>query len=208
MRVPTRRTLSFLVAVLVAAVALSAGSAQAHCDALDGPVVKAAKKALETGSAEAVLIWVQARHEPEVAAALRHAREVRALGSEARELADRFFLETVVRLHREGESAPYTGLKPAGLDLGPAIPAADAAVEKGSAADLLKLLSGALHAGLHQRFEKVMKTRDFQPADVAAGRDFVAAYVDFLHYVEDLHRAAASDGAHHQGAQAGAAHHH
>jgi hypothetical protein len=38
----------------------------AHCDTLDGPVVEAARVALETGDIDAVLIWVQAEHEPEV----------------------------------------------------------------------------------------------------------------------------------------------
>jgi hypothetical protein len=46
-------------------------------------------------------------------------------GPASREVADRHFFETVVRLHRAGEGAPYTGLKPAGLDVGPVIPVAE-----------------------------------------------------------------------------------
>ena len=45
-------------------------------------------------------------------------------------------METVIRLHRAGEGAAYTGLKTAGADYGPAIPAAEYAVETG---DLVKL---------------------------------------------------------------------
>jgi Family of unknown function (DUF6448) len=35
---------------------------------------------------------------------------LRRLGHEAKELAARFFFETLVRIHRAGEGAPYTGL--------------------------------------------------------------------------------------------------
>ena len=42
-----------------------------------------------------------------------------------KELSDQFFIKTLVRVHRAGEGAPYTGIRPAGTDLGPAIPAAD-----------------------------------------------------------------------------------
>lgn len=53
---------------------------------------------------------------------------MRKLSLEARQLADMHFFETLVRLHRAGEGAGFTGLKPAGRDLGPAIPAADKAL--------------------------------------------------------------------------------
>src|SRR5512139_3206249 len=92
-----------------------------HCDGLDGPVVTAAKAALETGKVEPVLIWVQNRDEDEIKKAFQKTLAVRKLNPEARELADYYFFETLVRIHRAGEGAPYTGLKPAGRDLGPAI---------------------------------------------------------------------------------------
>jgi hypothetical protein len=38
----------------------------AHCDGLDGPVVPAARKALETGDVNLVLIWVQKSDEAEI----------------------------------------------------------------------------------------------------------------------------------------------
>jgi hypothetical protein len=67
-------------------------------------------------------------------------RKVRGLGADVRELADHAFMETVIRLHRAGEGATYTGLKPAGIDYGPVIPAAEQAVETG---DLAKLKRSA-----------------------------------------------------------------
>ena len=47
------------VAVGLGFFALMPARALAHCDGLDGPVVKAAQRALETRNAALVLIWVQ-----------------------------------------------------------------------------------------------------------------------------------------------------
>lgn len=163
----------------------------AHCDGLDGPVVKAAQKALESGNVNLALIWVQKDDEPEIRKAFQQTLEVRKLSSAARELADMYFFGTLVRIHRAGEGAPYTGLKPAGRDLGPAIPAADRALENGSADPLLKLLNEAVKNGIQKHFEQLMAEKKFDPDNVEAGREFVKAYVEFVHYVERLYEAAA-----------------
>jgi hypothetical protein len=164
----------------------------AHCDGLDGPVVKAAQKALETRNPALVLIWVQTKDEPEIRAAFNQALAVRALGAEARALADRFFFETVVRVHRAGEGAPYTGLKPAGRDLGRAIPAADKALVNGSIEPLTKLLTEAMQTHLRERFDEARSTAAFAPGDVPAGRNSIKAYVEFIHYVERLYDTAST----------------
>ena len=170
-------------------ITLSAANALAHCDSLDGPVVKAAQKALETRNIAYALIWVQPEGEAEVRAAFEQAMAVRALNPQAMALADRYFFETVVRVHRAGEGAPFTGLQPAGRDLGPAIPAADRAIDQGAVKALAELLIGDLSSGLRHHFEEVATTRIYDPADVAAGRRFVKAYVEYVHYVERLHEA-------------------
>ena len=115
---------------------------------------------------------------------------MRALSPRARELADRFFFETLVRVHRAGEGAPYTGLKPAGRDLGPAIPAADKAIENGSIDAVLTLLTEAMHRRLRDQFREVIEAKSFKADDVAAGREFVREYVEFIHAVERLYEAA------------------
>jgi hypothetical protein len=142
-----------------------------------------------------VLIWVQAKDEAEIRTAFERTLAVRGLSREAKELVDGYFFETVVRVHRAGEGAPYTGLKPAGRDLGPAIPAADKALEEGSAAPLLELLTKAMLNGLREHLQHVRTTRTFSSTDVAAGREYVKAYVEFIHYVERLYEASTT-GAH------------
>jgi hypothetical protein len=161
-----------------------------HCDTLDGPLVTLAKKALEEKNVNLVLPWVRAEDEPEIRHAFDHAQTVRDLGSAARSLADRHFFETLVRIHRAGEGAPFTGLKPAGLDLGPAVPAADSALKTGSPDALVKLLVDAVSTGVRARFHAAVERQAFDPNDVAAGRSFVEAYVPYVHYVERLWEAA------------------
>jgi Family of unknown function (DUF6448) len=164
----------------------------AHCDGMDGPVVKAAQKALETGNVNLVLIWVQKKDEDEIKKAFQKILAVRKLNPQTRELADMYFFETLVRIHRAGEGEPYTGLKPAGRDLGPAIPAADKALESGKAEPLVKLLIEATQAGVPEKFKEVLAKKKFKPDDVEAGREYVEAYVSFLEYIERIYEAAKS----------------
>jgi hypothetical protein len=178
------------VAVGLGFFALTPAPALAHCDGLDGPVVTAARRALEMRNPALVLIWVQERDEPEIRKAFEQTLAVRALSAQARELADRFLFETLVRVHRAGEGAPFTGLKPAGRDLGPAIPAADEAVRIGSVEPVRRLVTAVIQERLREQFEKVRAAKTFAPEDVAAGRAYVKAYVEFIHFVELLYDSA------------------
>jgi hypothetical protein len=178
-----------LTITLVTAVLLVPAVARAHCDSLDGPVVKAAQRALETGDVNRAFVWIAAVDEAEVRAAFDKALTVRALGGTARELADQYFFETDVRLHRRSEGKPYTGLKPAGIDSGWVISAADQAILKLSAAPLVDLLTREVARGVHLRFEAVLAARVFPGASVEAGRRYVGAYLDFIQYLEQLEEA-------------------
>ncbi len=179
------------------------GWAIGHCDTLDGPVVTLARKSLETGNVNHVLPWVRLEDEPEIRHAFDHAMSVRKLGPDARELADTHFFETLVRVHCASEGAPYMGLKPAGADLGPAVPAADKGLEDGSVETVVKLLTDAVRSGVHRHFRAAMNRRKFAVDDVAAGREYVEAYVSYVHYVERLWEAAAVGEVHGHHAEQG-----
>jgi hypothetical protein len=188
-------------------VALAPARARAHCDGMDGPVVTAARKALDTGNVNLVLIWVQKADEAAMKERFEQTRAVRQLSPQAKELADMYFFETLVRVHRAGEGAPYTGLKPAGRDLGPAIPAADKALQTGSEEPLLKLLTEAVQDGVREHFEAANGKKTYDKNDVEAGRKYVQAYVPFLHYVERIYEATKTTAhGHFHEAQGSAAH--
>jgi hypothetical protein len=162
-----------------------AGLSYAHCDTLDGPVVITAKKAIEKGDVTPVLKWVKKEHEAEIRELFKKTLVVRAKGAEAKELADMYFFETLVRIHRAGEGAPYTGLKPSGnMDFG--IAQADKSLETGTADELIKAITNQAAEGIRKRFTHAMEKKKHADESVEAGRDFVEAYVEFLHYVERL----------------------
>ena len=192
--------------ILAAAMSvLLARSAFAHCDTTGGPVIPEAKAALEKGDVTPILKWVKKDNEAEIKAAFTKAVAVRAKGPEAKELADQYFLETLVRLHRAGEGAPYTGIKDEPVE--PIVAIADKALVDGSADELIKKISGQMEGAIRERFKKVVEARKNKDKSVAAGREFVGAYVIYLHYVEGIHTAIMSAGAHHAEAGAGAAAH-
>jgi len=167
---------------------------QAHCDTLDGPVVMAAKEALEKGDVTPVLKWVKKENEEEIRSLFAKTLAVRKKGPEAKELADMYFFETLVRLHRAGEGAPYTGLKSEPVE--PIISEADKALEKGSADHLVKHMTDTVARGIRQRFANTLEKKKHMEESVASGRDFVEAYVEFTHYVERLHLDAAGQAGH------------
>jgi hypothetical protein len=190
---------SIIGTIAAAVIILWVGSeenARAHCDTLDGPVVVKARQALESGDVKGVLPWVAAEKEKEIREAFDLAAAVRGKGPKEKTLADRYFFETLVRVHREGEGAPYTGLKPAGLDLGPAIPAADKALETGDPGALLTLINGKVHAGIHKYYTEARARKEHAGHNVEAGRAYVQAYVPYLHFVERLYNDATTPIAH------------
>lgn len=159
-----------------------------HCDSLDGPVVVAARKAIEAGDVDLVLPYVHAGGEGELRAAFERTLSARALGGEARHVADRWFFETAVRVHRSGEGAPFTGLKPAGLDVGPVIPAAERALESGSTDELLEVMCGAIRAQVEARHEHAMALKRHAGEGVAEARSYVDAMLGFEVWAHGVYR--------------------
>ena len=180
------------------AILVLARPASAHCDTTRGPVVTAAREALEANDANLVLHWVRPEDEAVIRSAFEHTIKVRALGPEAKDLADHYFFETLVRIHRAGEGAPYTGLTDGEPE--PIIAATDRALEQGSALELEQQLVSTVKAGLAERFAAARAAKDFRTGDIAGGRAFVGAYVPLTHWVEGVFTAASGAGEHHAAA--------
>ncbi len=192
------RTFGTAVMLLTVAAGIWIGSirsAVAHCDSINGPVIPEAMAALEKGDVTPILKWVKTGDEAEIRAAFAKAVTVRAKGSDAKSLADQYFLETFVRIHRAGEGAPYTGIKHESVE--PIVAMADQALTDGSAEPMIKKINGHMATAIKERFERVVETSKRKNESVAAGREFVEAYVAYVHYVEGVHSAIASAGDHH-----------
>ena len=197
MRITNRSNRNLLaIGVALAASLAFSGRAAAHCDTLDGPVVAEARIALDRGDVTPVLKWVKKEDEKQIRAAFQETLAVRREGPEAKAMADRYFLETLVRIHRAGEGAPYTGLKSAGSELGPAVAGSDKALDNGSVDALVKLVTEKTAAGIQERFHRVVEKKKRANESVEAGREFVAAYIEFTHYTERLYDDAARYSGH------------
>jgi len=174
-----------------------------HCDSLDGPVVQAASRSLAESNVKIVLPYVPKMAEQEVIDAFEKVAKARQGSSNAREVADRFFYETVVRLHRSGEGAAFTGLKPAGLDVGPVIPVTGRAIESGSVGQLTDLLCKVVREEVGARFDHVMRLKDAADIGVEQAREYVSSMLGLQVYAHTIYKtlkAAGHDG-HSHGAE-------
>ena len=160
-----------------------------HCDSMDGPVVTAAREALESRDVDVVLPFVKKEGEAEVTRAFAAAQRARDAGAGAREVADLYFFETVVRIHRAGEGAPYTGLKPAGLGHGPVIPVAELGIESGSPGQLADLLAAHVRDEVRRRFDHLMELKPSSGQDVPHAREYVEAMLGLEVWANHLYQA-------------------
>lgn len=169
---------------IIIALALVPKKASAHCDTMDGPTAIDGMKALETGNINYAYKWIMPAYENELLEVFELSRKVRVLGSDAQELADRYFLENLVRIHRAGEGAPFEGLKPSGTPIEEKVAAADKSIEIGNLSPLKGLVTDEeLHA-LEEKFNKAIALKDYDVNDVAAARKYVEAYVTFFKLAE------------------------
>lgn len=182
--------------LFVGAFILVSNNAYAHCDTLDGPVVKDARMALEKSDVTSILKWVKAENESEVRIAFNFALAEASKGKESKENAEMKLFETLVRIHREGEGAPFTGLKPAG-SVEPIVVKADEAVEMGSVDALVRKMSEHLTTGVRDRFNTLVEKKKHMNDSVEAGRKYVEAYVVYMHYMEGVHKAISGTGGYH-----------
>lgn len=170
-----------------------------HCDSMDGPVVAAARQALENADVDVILPYVHADREVELREAFARAIEARALGGGARDVADRWFYETAVRVHRSGEGAPFTGLKPAGLDVGPVIPAAERALETGSTDELVEVLCAAVRGEVERRHGRAIVLKKSAGTGVAEAREYIEAKLGLQVWAHGVYRQVMADPHAHSG---------
>ena len=182
-----------LLIIFIGVLCIIPNSLYAHCDTLDGPVVKDARIALENKDVTPVLKWVKKDNENEIKEAFNKTLAEITQNPKGKEAAEMKLFSELVRIHRAGEGAPFEGLKPAG-EVELIVKAADEAIEKGSIGELNKKIT----EGTEERFNRVMATIKHKDESVEAGREYVEAYVDFIHYVEKLYNVASKSAGHHE----------
>lgn len=183
-----------IVSTLMLATLMSS-SAAAHCDSMSGPVVKDAQAALASEKIDGVLKWVDEDSETAICNAFEMALAVRGESDVAKDVADTYFFETLVRIHRATEGEGFTGLKPAG-SVDPVILAADRALEDGSVDQFADEIAAAVQEGIQQRFADAYEKRQVAEQSVEQGREYVEAYVEFTHFVVSVDHLVSSGPSH------------
>jgi hypothetical protein len=173
-----------MIAVLL--VLMAAWTARTHCDTEDGPIIPLIRASLDNGDLTPLLKWLKSDDEQEITDLFARVKALRGQSEEAREIADRLFIETFIRLHRAGEGAGFTGIKPAGTTP-PILAELDEALESGSVDALADKIAAEVRASIVTRFDRALELSKHQDETVEAGREFVEAYITYMHFVEGLH---------------------
>jgi len=159
-------------------------TANAHCDTMDGPTVADGIKAMESNNINYVLKWVQPKYEQELTDKFNLSMQVKDLNPEAKELSEQYFFSELVRMHRAGEGAPFDGLKPHGTPIDEKVLAADQSLVVGNLSPMAGLMEDDKMPELTKRFDHAMALKNYDINDVAAGREYIEAYVQFFKFAE------------------------
>ncbi|SMO40478.1 hypothetical protein SAMN06265379_101555 [Saccharicrinis carchari] len=157
----------------------------AHCDSYDGPVIKDALKALDKNNVQLVLKWIEPQQEKEIISLFDKTYRLKKGDKQVYSIVEKHFLETLVRLHRETEGAPYTGLKPAGSTT-PLVVMADNSIAKNDVGEVINTVTTHLEQVLRDRYATVAKLGKTKDESVEQGRAYVHAYVQYTHTLEAL----------------------
>lgn len=164
-----------------------ASISQAHCDRVNGPVAIDARKALETGDISHALIWVTDQQTEELNSKFEQSLKVYANGDDSQELAELYFMSETVRLHREAEGMPFTGLKPAQSNARD-IQIAEKAITSGELAPVTEMLASEIGQKTSELYNKAMEAKSMKDESIEAGREWVDAYVQYIVYVHSLYQ--------------------
>lgn len=167
----------------------------AHCDSYDGPVIQDALNALNQKDVSYVMKWIEKDQEAEITKLFNKTVGLKNSDVEIYSIVEKHFLETLVRLHRETEGAPFTGLKPAGSTT-PIIQMADKSIENKEVNSLLTNLDKHIQKVITEKYEKVNALSRTKDNSTAEGRAYVEAYVDYTHTLEAI-EGALDHGGHH-----------
>lgn len=186
---------SLFIGLIISLIFVLPLTSLAHCDSYDGPVIKDAYKALETNNVSLVFKWISKEQEPEIISLFNKTYKLKGGDKEIYQIVEKHFLETLVRLHRETEGAPYTGLKPAGTTK-KIVVLSDKAIDSKSADDLVGKLNGHIEKVVREKFNKVSALYNEKDSSPEKGREYVKAYVDYTHTLEAIHDILEQGGGH------------
>jgi hypothetical protein len=172
---------------------LSAHVLFAYCETLEEPLVRDARKALDQRKVELAFKWADKDREAEIRTAFDRAVKERETSPATAEATDKIFFETLGRVHCEGENFPFLGMNPSGPGVHPVRQEIDRALATDDVDDLSQRINSEVSKGIHERFDKVRQFEAGQQDDVDIARKYVDTYVDYVGYVEKIHKDATEE---------------
>jgi hypothetical protein len=158
----------------------------AHCDSYDGPLIKDAMKAIDKENVEYVYKWIEPEYEDEISRFFNKTVSLKSGDREIYKIVEKHFLETLVRLHREGEGEPFTGLKPAG-SIPPLLIMADESLVSGNVEFLVNEIKIHLDELVNDKFSQAFALSKAKEENPEKGRAYVRTYVEYIHFIEAIH---------------------
>jgi len=152
----------------------------------NGPVIIAAKKALETGNPNYVLIWVPEESENTLKNLLEKTFCERSTRKNIQNRGIDWYFESVNRLHFTCRWPHCPGMTSDGSDMKMIVSMVERAFETGNCEEICGVLPIAHTAEVKLRFHNVMNKRNYTVDDIAAGRAYVSAFIAFIAYLHNL----------------------
>jgi len=155
-------------------------------DLLNGPVIRAAKTALETGDANYIVIWVPEESENTLKNLLEKTCCTQRIKNNMQNRAIDWYFDTVNRLCFVDRKMMFTGLKSDGCNENLIISKAVKAIETGSVEIITDNIPVAYEDEVKQRFRQVINKKNYPVNNPTAGRAYVSAFFEFMGYVQSL----------------------
>ena len=153
----------------------------------NGPVMRAAKMALETGNANYILIWVPEESENTLKNLIEKTCCERSSRKNIQNLAINWYFQTVSRLKYANGWPHCPGMKSERSDEKPIVLMVERAIETGNIEEIIGVIP-CTHAGdVRQRFHHVMDKRNYNVDNIADGRAYVSSFIDLIVYLNNLY---------------------
>jgi hypothetical protein len=152
----------------------------------DGPVISAAKRALETGNAHYILIWIPEESENTVKNLLEKAYCERYTQKNAYNHIVDWYFETINHLHSVHYGPYNLTISTKAPEEKTIIFLVERTCESGNFEEITTVIQDTPSGEMRQRFNDVMKKRNYGVENIAAGRVYVSAFTDFIAFVNNL----------------------
>ena len=154
-----------------------------HPHSRNGLLMKAAQMALVTGNVNYVLIWVPEKSENTLKNLLEKTCCERNARKNMQNCAIDWYFDTVCRYFSANKGALYTYLKHGGPDESLIALKVERTIEIGNFEEIIGIIPNTHAADVRERFHHVMDKSNYDRNNIAAGRAYVSAFIDFLTYV-------------------------